>query len=157
VLFSVYFDNKTIKWLTGLVSGFYRVSLYVKGTWELRFVLVMFNAKPYERDLPIYSKYVEGTQEPFDILDVHGRTTQSSGCIPGKVTTTPMFRDVEKFLYLKYIRLSKIYMILLLFPFIPLFESPQMDFLVKRYAEFKNAPLKTLIWRLLCCLTFYLT
>jgi acyl-CoA-binding protein len=29
-------------------------------------------------------------------------------------------------------------MILLLFPFIPLFESPQLDFLVKRYAEFKK-------------------
>ena len=29
-------------------------------------------------------------------------------------------------------------MIIILFPFIPLSESPQMDFLVKRYAEFKK-------------------
>ena len=35
-------------------------------------------------------------------------------------------------------------MILLLFPFIPLFESPQMDFLAKRYAEFKKRTFENL-------------
>ena len=29
-------------------------------------------------------------------------------------------------------------MILFLFPFFPLFELPQMDFIVKRYAKFKK-------------------
>ena len=33
-------------------------------------------------------------------------------------------------------------MILLLFPFITLFELPQMDFLVKRYVEFKKCTFK---------------
>ena len=39
-------------------------------------------------------------------------------------------------------------MILFLFPFIPIFESPQMDFLVKRCAELKkNSPLKNPDWK----------
>ena len=37
-----------------------------------------------------------------------------------------------------------IYMILLLFPFFPLFELPQMDFIVKRYAKFKKRTFENL-------------
>ena len=81
---------------------------------------------------------MEEPQKPSEILGVRGRMTQSLGCSADKVTTTPMFRDGKSHLSQKYISLSKIYMILLLFHFIPLFESPEMDFLVKRYAEFKK-------------------
>ena len=58
-------------------------------------MLVLYNAKLFERGIPIYSKYVEEPQEPYDILDVRGRTTQSLRCSARKVTTTPMFRDTR--------------------------------------------------------------
>jgi hypothetical protein len=96
------------------------VSLYKQGTWELKSMLGLSNAQPFERGLPIYSKYVEEPQEPSDILDVHGRTTQSPGCSAGKVTITPMFRDDVTCLYLKiYKNLQNLYDT----PFIPLYST----------------------------------
>ena len=64
-------------------------------------MLVMSNAQQFKRSLPIYLKYMEDPKDPSDILDVLGRATQSLGCSPGNVTTTPMFRDVRTHLYLK--------------------------------------------------------
>ena len=70
----------------------------MQGTWELKSMLVLSNAQPFEMFLLIYSKYVEETQETSDILNVHGRTTQPLGCNAGKVTTTPLSRDFKTFL-----------------------------------------------------------
>ena len=96
------------------------VSLYMQGTWELKYMLVLYNAQIFEKGLPIYSKYMEEPQKPSDILDVCGRTTQSSGCSAGKVTTTPMFRDAGTHIYLKiYTNLQNVYDT----PFIPLYST----------------------------------
>ena len=67
VLLSVYCDNKTIKWLTKLVLRFKGVSLWMQGTWELKYVLVLSNAQPYDRVLSIYSSYM---REPHNNQDV---------------------------------------------------------------------------------------
>ena len=72
----------------------------MQGPWELKSILVFSNAQLFQRGLPIYSKYVEDPQEPSDILDVRGRTTQSPGCSTRKVMTYPMFRDVGTCIYL---------------------------------------------------------
>ena len=66
---------------------------------------------------------MEDPQEPSNIPNVRGRTTQPLGCSVGKVTTTPMFRDIETCIYLKiYKKLQNLY-ITPFFPFIPLFET----------------------------------
>ena len=93
----------------------------MQGTWELKSMLMLSNVKPFERGLPIYSKYMEEPQEPSNILDVHGRTTQSPGCSVGKVMTTSIFRDARTCLYLN---IYKNLQILYDTPFIPLFQSP---------------------------------
>ena len=96
------------------------VPLYTQGMWELKYLLVLSNAQPFERGLPICSKYVEDPQEASDILDVRGRTTQSSGCIASKVMTTPMFIEIETCLYLKtYKNFQNLYDT----PFIPLYST----------------------------------
>ena len=92
----------------------------MQGMWELKSLLVLSNVKPFERDLPIDSKYMEEPQEPSDILDVRGRTTQSPRCSVGKVTTNPMFRDAKSRIYLKiYKTLQNLYDT----PFIPLYST----------------------------------
>ena len=40
------------------------VSRYTQGTWELKYVLVLSNAQPFEKGLPIYNRVRE---LPFDI------------------------------------------------------------------------------------------
>ena len=49
------------------------VSRYMQGMWELKYVLVLSNAQPYERGLPIYNRVCE---VPFDIPQgyVQGRS-----------------------------------------------------------------------------------
>ena len=71
------------------------VSLYIpEGMCELKSIVVLSNAQPYERGHPIYPKYVENPTyipetnlevrgEPADILVVRGRTTQSPECSAG--------------------------------------------------------------------------
>ena len=46
-ILSVPFD-RTVEWLTQLVSGSISVPLYTQGTWGLKSVLVLSNVEPFE-------------------------------------------------------------------------------------------------------------
>ena len=64
VLFSVYFFDKTDDMLLSLSQNLVGVSQYTQGTWELKSIVVLSNAQPFERGPPIHNRVRE---VPFDI------------------------------------------------------------------------------------------
>ena len=60
VLIQQYEQNVFLSWF-GYLRG---VSQYTLGTWELKSIVVLSNAQPFKRGLPIYNRVHE---VPFDI------------------------------------------------------------------------------------------
>ena len=58
VLFSVYRFDRTVEWLTQMVSGSKSVPLYTQGTWGIKYVPVLSNVEPFEYDPWKYTSQV---------------------------------------------------------------------------------------------------
>ena len=59
VLFSMYFFDKMIDRLLSWSRDPNDVSQYMQGMWELKSIVVLSNAQPFERGLPIYFQVCE--------------------------------------------------------------------------------------------------